>query len=89
MLPAAAEGQQASVNVYARVVEQVETQELFAAGNSGGLTSGMPASWRWEVRAGAEGSKPWRAPLLAAGSGAGWRANRAPVQSVSYVFAPL
>lgn len=91
-MPAAAEGQQASVNVYARVVARIETQELVSGRGSEGAVSEMPASWAWEVRGPAEDGKPWSAPLLASGRGGqDWRpvSGAGAVEPVSYLFAPL
>lgn len=98
LLPEAAQGQQASVAVYARVVERVETQRLVpvadvasAAQPAAEAAGRMPSSWRWEVRGAAEGDSLWAAPVLAAGQGgAGWEPGVVRQPGVaSYVFAPI
>lgn len=89
-LPVAAEGQQVSVNVYARVIPRVETQELLASGGSEDAAARMPAGWSWEVRGSSGDGRPWAAPVLASGrGGAGWPQANVDGEAVSYLFAPL
>lgn len=94
LLPGAARAQQASVGVYARVIEQVETQRLVAASAADATASRgrMPASWRWEARGAAAGHAVWSGALLASGQGGeGWQpamVAREPGVG-SYLFAPI
>ena len=101
LVPSSVGAQQASVQARAQVISRIEMQMVVQPVETGeaavvGGGSGVPASWRWEVRAGVAGepAASLAATPLAAGRGGDpssplrYSMDQGAMQ-LSYLYAPI